>query len=779
MAIGELVVKIVGDASDLSRELADAAKTSDNFATKARDSLNIVGVALGAVGAAAGAAFGVMVADGIRAAHEIKNLSNVANASAEEFQRMAYAAQSVGIEQDKLADILKDVNDRVGDFITTGAGPMADFFERVAPRVGVTVEQFKKLSGPEALGLYVDTLDRAGLSQQEITFFMEQLASDSTRLVPLLKDNAAGLAAMAAEAESLGLVTSAIDIGKIEAARTSMANVSAVGAAFNRQLAAETAPLLEQVADWFKQWAIEFGGFDKVARATVDGFAAGMGYIGDVMRGWSVIIQGNIALLRLLAAEAGNGIKSIADDTREWRNSIFKALDDLAMSSPYKIDLGLQKAAAESEKQMFNFADSMNKVAQDSIDELRAMLAQPLPSDELQKRLEQWRTNADAAAASVEKARASATGGSSTVITPTVNTAESDQEIQAIRERLKQRSATFETWRKSQADANGNYEKTQLALFVEYQKIRSDELRAAHAREDLILEDRFKRGLLKEQEYNALKLQLERDQNAQLVEARAQGQEELAAMTSTRPLGFDPLGEQGGDTVRAIRERLQGEFDTMAEYNALQLEQLQTQQDQELAILQARRDADLISLAEFNELAAGIDAEGARKRKEIAEAEGQAKRQIWGGIMDNLSSLMQSGSRKMFEVGKAASIAGGLISAYESVMHAYKAGAKVGGPYLGAAYAAAAAVAQAANLRRLSSVSFGSQSGSVQSSSGGGVPSAAGATSGGGGETAAPAMPSRNISISLAGSSFSADTVRELITQINEQIGDGATIRAT
>jgi hypothetical protein len=39
-------------------------------------------------------------------------------------------------------------------------------------------------------------------------------------------------------------------------------------------------------------------------------------------------------------------------------------------------------------------------------------------------------------------------------------------------------------------------------------------------------------------------------------------------------------------------------------------------------------------------------------------------------------------------------------------------------------------------------------------------------------------MPSRNISISLAGSSFSADTVRELITQINEQVGDGATLTA-
>jgi hypothetical protein len=63
-------------------------------------------------------------------AGEIGKLAQVSNASVNEFQRIAFAAQTVGIEQDKMADILKDVNDRVGDFIQTGGGPMADFFEK-------------------------------------------------------------------------------------------------------------------------------------------------------------------------------------------------------------------------------------------------------------------------------------------------------------------------------------------------------------------------------------------------------------------------------------------------------------------------------------------------------------------------------------------------------------------------------------------------------------------------------------------------------------------------
>ena len=68
-------------------------------------------------------------------AFEVQRQAAVANADPQVFQGMAAGAQTVGIEQEKLADILKDVNDRVGDFLTTGGGPMADFFESIAPKV--------------------------------------------------------------------------------------------------------------------------------------------------------------------------------------------------------------------------------------------------------------------------------------------------------------------------------------------------------------------------------------------------------------------------------------------------------------------------------------------------------------------------------------------------------------------------------------------------------------------------------------------------------------------
>ena len=157
--------------------------------------------------AAATAAFG-FASSTARQSEEIARSAKLASTGVEEFQKLAYASESFGIQQDKLADILKDVNDKMGDYAQTGGGAMADFFEFIAPKVGVTAEQFKNLSGADALQLYVSSLEKANLSQADMTFYMEAIASDSTLLLPLLEKNGEAYKVLADEAEAYGAVIS-------------------------------------------------------------------------------------------------------------------------------------------------------------------------------------------------------------------------------------------------------------------------------------------------------------------------------------------------------------------------------------------------------------------------------------------------------------------------------------------------------------------------------------------------------------------------------------------
>lgn len=55
----------------------------------------------------------------------------VANASSTEFQKLVAGARTVGIKNDKLSDILKDVNYKLGNFLVTGGGELKEFFKSV------------------------------------------------------------------------------------------------------------------------------------------------------------------------------------------------------------------------------------------------------------------------------------------------------------------------------------------------------------------------------------------------------------------------------------------------------------------------------------------------------------------------------------------------------------------------------------------------------------------------------------------------------------------------
>lgn len=251
-SLGTLTLNLVAEIGGFTGPLEKARRTSEKQMRQLeRDAQEAAtGIATIATASAAAAA-GIVGFTGYMAqgAKDLKNQAQLANASVEEFQRYAYASKSVGVEQGKLGDILKDVNDRVGDFMSTGGGEMKDFFEKVAPKVGVTADEFARLSGPQALQLYYDTLQKAGLSQQQMTFYMESMADETTALIPLLKDGGAGFAEMAAEAEALGIVLSEQQIESLDDLADQYDRVTGIMKSAGTVAAAELAPALSGVVD--------------------------------------------------------------------------------------------------------------------------------------------------------------------------------------------------------------------------------------------------------------------------------------------------------------------------------------------------------------------------------------------------------------------------------------------------------------------------------------------------------------------------------------------------
>lgn len=205
-SLGTLTLDLIAKVGGFVAGMDAAERRSEKWRREVEKNAAKVGTAIGAATAAGITALAALTVSTVRNANEIANLASVANASTTEFQKYAAGAKLVGIEQEKLADIFKDVNDKVGDFLNTGGGALADFFENVAPKIGVTADQFRNLSGPQALGLYVSSLEKANVSQSDMTFYLEAIASDATALLPLLRNNAEGFKTFGDAAQAAGAI---------------------------------------------------------------------------------------------------------------------------------------------------------------------------------------------------------------------------------------------------------------------------------------------------------------------------------------------------------------------------------------------------------------------------------------------------------------------------------------------------------------------------------------------------------------------------------------------
>lgn len=220
----QLNIVVAARTQDLQKELTKAERRIQRFERQSKQNLSQTARHFDTLGMAAKrlvplitAAFGARaIMNMTQSAAEIGKLAALAGTGVVEFQRFAVAAQTVGIEMVKSADILKDVQDRIGDFLATGGGPMADFFENIAPQVGVTADQFARLSGPQALQLYVTSLQRANVTQAEMTFYLEALASDASALVPLLGNSGEAMKRLGDEAERTGRI---LDKDAVDGAR--------------------------------------------------------------------------------------------------------------------------------------------------------------------------------------------------------------------------------------------------------------------------------------------------------------------------------------------------------------------------------------------------------------------------------------------------------------------------------------------------------------------------------------------------------------------------------
>lgn len=714
--IGALNVRISAD----NRGFKDVIKDTKKDLGKTRKALNDNAEDLlkwSTAGVAAAGAIGAAIFQATtQNVKELRNLAQAANTVTAEFQRGAFAANTVGIAQEKYGDILKDVTDRVGDFVTTGGGPMLDFFEQVAPKIGITAEAFRGLSGQDALGLFVQSLEKANLSQEEMTFYMEAIASDSTRLLPLLQNNAEAFNELAKQAESLGVGLSEIEYTQIEEASKALDAVGASTEALIQEVVAELAPIVTAIAKSFTDAGEGAGDFGNEVQAVGDVVVNSIGFAMDAVEGVSRTFEvlGRTVALTVLGIEEGMLMvaDAIVNKPVEAVNELIDALNTLPWHNIDPVELS---GFGETIKQEL---DVVKAAIGEGVDDIANILNEPMPSEALKEGIAVAKEEAKQLAAQSAEAKKIR-----------------DEQVKAEQEERNKKAA--------QEKIGGELDKLR-----EQYKSEEQLLAEKLASEKDLLDVALAAEVLSKQEHGELLKQIEAEQADALLQQKL----EKAAEESAALLEAAQARDAEADEIEEAR--YQAELDKLAERRASE------------DISQQEYDALKAARAEEHEK----NISDIKKKAEDAQLKGQLS------FLQTGEKLLAQGGKKTEKITKGVALAQAIIKGKTAAVSAFEAGMAVGGPLapVTAALYAASSIAQTASM--ISSIKSSGKSAPRPSSS---VPRvASGSVGGATGDSGEPQV-ARRIDINLGGEGFfSSAQVRQLIEQINEETDNGVQLNA-
>jgi hypothetical protein len=236
----------------------------------------------------------------------------------------------------------------------------------------------------------------------------------------------------------------------------------------------------------------------------------------------------------------------------------------------------------------------------------------------------------------------------------------------------------------------------------------------------------------------------------------------------------DPIADSTANDAKleALRSSLKSELELLGEKHISE-QQLLIDSLEAKRITQEEYDQLAIAAQQNYQVALNdIEQRASDDRLRIVQMEQQARKQILGNALSDLTTLMNSKSRKMFEIGKAAAISQTVLGTIESAQKSYSAlaGIPVVGPALGIAAAGAATLAGMARVQAIRSQSFGGSGGAGAASNTQNVNAASTPVTQGGGANAGQTLTIAPIDPNAI---FSGSAVGGLLGQINSFVKDG------
>lgn len=725
--LGALVVRVGGDSSELQSAMRKAKNAVSDFAGSARDaipSIAAIGVASATAAAVGIAALISKTMDAVGAQADLAARLGTTSAS---IATLSHAAMLSGVELSKVESSSEFLARQLSKASESGSAA-ADTFARLKLSAGelqaMPLDQ-RIATINQALIDNVAASDRAAVAAE---IYGAKAGSAMRALSP------EAIAEAAAQVEKLGLNISEIDAEKIAAAGDAVGAASKVFDGMMQQMTAELAPTITAIANQFFDTTTSIEGFGTAGKTAAEGILAPIMLVADAVAGVGRTFNAVAFSIDAALARAGEDVVRFAAAITEGPintiNSLIYAINLISGSEIKTLTLSddLAKSLAEAEQATI----AANQKIHDT-------LMEPMPSDQFKQYVANAKAAAEEAGAASVKMRESLQGEGSGEDSGPASSKKSD-DLKAKLEAVRVANASeIQLLTEKQTTENEILRQSLEARMMTREQYAAQQAAndARHAEETMALLSQpdprnaeIQKRLEVLQAANDTEIAMTADKQAQIAAIMQSGGQEEGAES----------GELGNVEARLAK---------IAEANASELEMLRTKHAEEMALIteadavkamsaEERRALELETAARHQDELKSVEERAADARIKVAKAEGDAKKAALGTALGDLSTLMNSGSRKMFEVGKAAAISQTVLSTYEGAQKAYSslAGIPVVGPALGIAAAGAAIAAGVARVQSIRSQQFGGGASTPTGSNTGQVNAGSqpvGASGGGGG----------------------------------------------
>lgn len=206
-SLGTLTIDLVAKVGGFVAGMDKAERSSSKWRKQVEQDVKAAGSSIATLGAAtATAAIGVGAA-GIAllksTSEQITETDRWAKSlriSTQELLAWQFAAEKAGVSGDNMADIFKDIGDKIGDAVLNKSGEAVDALNAL----GLSAERLSKAAPDEQLLAIGEALSKVGTNAEKTTI-LESLGNDLSKLLPLFDNNNEKLKAFIQQAKDYGV----------------------------------------------------------------------------------------------------------------------------------------------------------------------------------------------------------------------------------------------------------------------------------------------------------------------------------------------------------------------------------------------------------------------------------------------------------------------------------------------------------------------------------------------------------------------------------------------